>query len=306
MPAPECLPVGIRQLAFSSGLPVRADPDFERDITRLIKHLEEQLGFGNDDLNKGGKSGLSRGVFVSLLGITFASLLAGATYLSWGFNSVETFSCKIQIPRARVDGSLSMTGNDSSITRTFEIRSNSQDFDQLSSWFDDTIKDRYPKSDNGQNYQFFVSKTGKYPEGLVVIFWHYNNISDASNGRMMASQSVAGKTTFAFVGCPFFQPQMIAHELESETPQERMEVYLEPGGDVPVVLNCDNSGIRFKVEKRLKDLGYDIHGPERLESLKESTKLLSAARVKDPAEKFEEIKQSYVYAILNIEIATEN
>ena len=99
---------------------------------------------------------------------------------------------------------------------------------------------------------------------------------------------------------------MIAHELECETPQERMEVYLEPGGDVPVVLNCDNSGIRFKVEKRLKDLGYDIHGPERLESLKESTKLLSAARVKDPAEKFEEIKQSYVYAILNIEIATEN
>lgn len=43
MPAAPELPEAIRSLVFRNGLPVRADPDFHRDMDRLIEKLETML-----------------------------------------------------------------------------------------------------------------------------------------------------------------------------------------------------------------------------------------------------------------------
>jgi len=42
MPRPDELPAQIRDLAFRNGIPIRSDPDFHRDIGRLIDFLEKQ------------------------------------------------------------------------------------------------------------------------------------------------------------------------------------------------------------------------------------------------------------------------
>jgi len=40
MPSEESLPSGLRKLVFMNGIPIRPDPDFHRDMDRLIKALE--------------------------------------------------------------------------------------------------------------------------------------------------------------------------------------------------------------------------------------------------------------------------
>ncbi len=43
MPRAERLPPGLRKLAYRNGIPVRADPDFHRDMDRLISALEKYV-----------------------------------------------------------------------------------------------------------------------------------------------------------------------------------------------------------------------------------------------------------------------
>lgn len=44
MPQEEDLPPGLRKLVFRNGVPIRPDPDFHRDMDRLIMALEEYVG----------------------------------------------------------------------------------------------------------------------------------------------------------------------------------------------------------------------------------------------------------------------
>ena len=37
------LPISLRELSYRNGIPVRADPDFHRDMDRLIEHLKQQV-----------------------------------------------------------------------------------------------------------------------------------------------------------------------------------------------------------------------------------------------------------------------
>jgi hypothetical protein len=43
MPAEEALPVSLKKLVYRNGIPIRPDPDFHRDMDRLISALEEYL-----------------------------------------------------------------------------------------------------------------------------------------------------------------------------------------------------------------------------------------------------------------------
>lgn len=43
MPAEEDLPAGLKKLAYRNGIPIRPDPDFHRDMDRLIAALEEYI-----------------------------------------------------------------------------------------------------------------------------------------------------------------------------------------------------------------------------------------------------------------------
>jgi hypothetical protein len=43
MPSPNELPDSLKELAFRNGIPIRHDPDFNTDINRLIKGLEDHL-----------------------------------------------------------------------------------------------------------------------------------------------------------------------------------------------------------------------------------------------------------------------
>lgn len=43
MPAPETLPEGLRDLHYRNAAPIRNDPDFNRDITRLISTIQEHF-----------------------------------------------------------------------------------------------------------------------------------------------------------------------------------------------------------------------------------------------------------------------
>jgi hypothetical protein len=44
MPQEESLPPSLRKLIYRNGIPVRSDPDFHRDMDRLIKALEKYVG----------------------------------------------------------------------------------------------------------------------------------------------------------------------------------------------------------------------------------------------------------------------
>jgi TIR domain len=44
MPMAENLPVGLRRLVYKNGIPIRPDPDFHRDMDRLISALDESIG----------------------------------------------------------------------------------------------------------------------------------------------------------------------------------------------------------------------------------------------------------------------
>ncbi len=43
MPIEETLPIGLRKLVFRNGIPIRSDPDFHRDMDRLIAALEKYV-----------------------------------------------------------------------------------------------------------------------------------------------------------------------------------------------------------------------------------------------------------------------
>src|SRR5262249_13605244 len=43
MPTPETLPDGLRDLHYRNAAPIRNDPDFNRDITRLISTIQEHF-----------------------------------------------------------------------------------------------------------------------------------------------------------------------------------------------------------------------------------------------------------------------
>jgi hypothetical protein len=43
IPADEDLPAGLKQLVYRNGIPIRPDPDFHRDMDRLISALEEYI-----------------------------------------------------------------------------------------------------------------------------------------------------------------------------------------------------------------------------------------------------------------------
>jgi hypothetical protein len=43
MPREEALPAGLRKLAYRNGIPIRSDPDFHRDMDRLILALEKYV-----------------------------------------------------------------------------------------------------------------------------------------------------------------------------------------------------------------------------------------------------------------------
>jgi hypothetical protein len=43
MPAAEDLPLTLRDLAFRQGIPIRSDPDFHRDMDRLIQGLQSHF-----------------------------------------------------------------------------------------------------------------------------------------------------------------------------------------------------------------------------------------------------------------------
>lgn len=44
MPIEESLPQGLRKLVYRNGIPIRSDPDFHRDMDRLIGSLEKYVG----------------------------------------------------------------------------------------------------------------------------------------------------------------------------------------------------------------------------------------------------------------------
>jgi hypothetical protein len=43
MPQVDHLPVGLQQLVYRNGIPIRVDPDFHRDMDRLISSLEKYV-----------------------------------------------------------------------------------------------------------------------------------------------------------------------------------------------------------------------------------------------------------------------
>jgi hypothetical protein len=43
MPSEKELPPSLAELAYSNGLPIRPDPDFHRDMDRLISSLEKSI-----------------------------------------------------------------------------------------------------------------------------------------------------------------------------------------------------------------------------------------------------------------------
>ncbi len=43
IPVADRLPNSIQDLAYRNGIAIRADPDFHRDMDRLIEHLKEQI-----------------------------------------------------------------------------------------------------------------------------------------------------------------------------------------------------------------------------------------------------------------------
>jgi hypothetical protein len=43
MPDEEQLPAGLKKLVYRNGIPIRPDPDFHRDMERLISALEEYI-----------------------------------------------------------------------------------------------------------------------------------------------------------------------------------------------------------------------------------------------------------------------
>src|SRR5215472_4008402 len=43
IPAPERLPVSMQELAYHNGIAIRPDPDFHRDVDRLIEYLKKAL-----------------------------------------------------------------------------------------------------------------------------------------------------------------------------------------------------------------------------------------------------------------------
>lgn len=43
MPSEDILPQGLRKLAYRNGIPIRTDPDFHRDMDRLIAALEKYI-----------------------------------------------------------------------------------------------------------------------------------------------------------------------------------------------------------------------------------------------------------------------
>jgi hypothetical protein len=44
MPLEESLPPSLRKLVYKNGIPIRPDPDFHRDMDRLISALDEFIG----------------------------------------------------------------------------------------------------------------------------------------------------------------------------------------------------------------------------------------------------------------------
>ena len=43
MPGEESLPSSLRKLVYRNGIPIRSDPDFHRDMDRLIAALEKYV-----------------------------------------------------------------------------------------------------------------------------------------------------------------------------------------------------------------------------------------------------------------------
>ncbi|HEX2992460.1 MAG TPA: hypothetical protein VHO49_17375, partial [Anaerolineales bacterium] len=43
MPADEDLPPGLQSLVYRNGIPIRPDPDFHRDMDRLVAALRESI-----------------------------------------------------------------------------------------------------------------------------------------------------------------------------------------------------------------------------------------------------------------------
>jgi hypothetical protein len=48
MPREESLPISLRKLVYRNGIPIRSDPDFHRDMDRLIKALEKYVQHQGD------------------------------------------------------------------------------------------------------------------------------------------------------------------------------------------------------------------------------------------------------------------
>ena len=75
MPPPESLPSEIRELAFRNAIPIRTDPDFRTDVSRLVKRIVQVCEFRATDQSR-------RNWVVSTLGIGLG-LMALPAYWFW-------------------------------------------------------------------------------------------------------------------------------------------------------------------------------------------------------------------------------
>jgi tetratricopeptide (TPR) repeat protein len=92
MPSLERLPASVRKLGLSHALPLRTGSELPRDLGRVVRDLEEHLGFHPDNAYPWDLWLLPLGVLASILCSPFAVLwLLDVWYWNYGYETVNRF-----------------------------------------------------------------------------------------------------------------------------------------------------------------------------------------------------------------------